>query len=326
MTTPAVTALKQKYPGAQISYVIGEPYLDLVQGNTCLDEIIVLPSKHGRRDFFKFLRQIRKSRYDVVVDFHGGPRASWITLFSKARLKIGYKIKYKHFIYDIKIPRRLEEGFVHSVENHVNLVRTIGVSPDVIPRLSLPATTESEKANVDKFIQENQLGDTQIIVFHIGAGNRFRDWGLDNMSGLIHLLSQEPNVAVVLIGGEEDSKAERALLDSSSYSLFSLVNKMGLREIKEVISRAALFVGPDSGPMHIAASTSTPIVAYFGPTLPAVFAPWMAESALIEKDFTCRPCKQVECIHDDFRCLQTITPEEVYQACKTILRKRLCGT
>lgn len=94
-----------------------------------------------------------------------------------------------------------------------------------------------------------------------------------------------------------------------------MVGKLNLREVRELISRSALFVGPDSGPMHIAATTSTPIVALFGPTLPAHFSPWQAKAYLIEKDFDCRPCRQKRCIYEDFRCLRSITPDEVFQAC-----------
>jgi heptosyltransferase-1 len=102
--------------------------------------------------------------------------------------------------------------------------------------------------------------------------------------------------------------------------ILSLVSRLNLRELRELISRASLFVGPDSGPMHIAATTSTPIVAYFGPTLPAHFGPWMAQSTLLEKDFDCRPCRQRQCVHEDFRCLRTISPEEVYNACLPYLK------
>jgi len=108
-------------------------------------------------------------------------------------------------------------------------------------------------------------------------------------------------------------------LKKSKRSPLSLVGKLNLREVKELISYSSLFVGPDSGPMHIAASTSTPIVALFGPTLPANFAPWQAKAYLIEKKFDCRPCKQRQCIHEDFRCLRSITPEEVYQACLRLI-------
>lgn len=320
MTTPAVSALKQAFPQSHISYIIGEPYLELVEGNQNLDELIVLPEKLGAIDFLRFIRRVRKNKYDVVIDFHGGPRAFLITLFSRARLKIGYTVKYKHFVYDIKVPRKPDKGYLHSVENHLNLVRALGINPDPIPPLNLPETTEAEKSRVSEFLQENNLSCSQIIVLHIGAGNRFRDWGVNNKSKLIRLLTQMPNIVIVLVGGEEDHREETALLASHPSAVFSAVGCLNMRETRELISHAALFIGPDSGPMHIAASTSTPIVAYFGPTLPATFAPWQAKSSLIEKDFECRPCKQVECIHEDFRCLQKITPEEVYRACQEYLR------
>jgi ADP-heptose:LPS heptosyltransferase len=67
--------------------------------------------------------------------------------------------------------------------------------------------------------------------------------------------------------------------------------------------------------MHIAATTSTPIVALFGPTLPANFSPWQARATLIQKPLECRPCKQRRCVTEDFRCLQSITVDEVLKAC-----------
>ena len=153
MTTPAVSALKQAFPQSHISYIIGEPYLELVEGNQNLDELIVLPEKLGAIDFLRFIRRVRKNKYDVVIDFHGGPRAFLITLFSRARLKIGYTVKYKHFVYDIKVPRKPDKGYLHSVENHLNLVRALGINPDPIPPLNLPETTEAEKSRVSEFLQ-----------------------------------------------------------------------------------------------------------------------------------------------------------------------------
>jgi len=138
---------------------------------------------------------------------------------------------------------------------------------------------------------------------------------VDNLVQLTNLLAQRPDVKVVLVGTGEDQKAEEEILKKSTASILSLVGKLNLREAKELISHSSLFVGPDSGPMHIAASTSTPIVALFGPTLPASFAPWQAKAFVVEKELDCRPCKQRNCIYEDFRCLRSIEPEEVYQAC-----------
>jgi len=200
------------------------------------------------------------------------------------------------------------------------MVKALGISSLTIPPIKLPAALPDEKQKISRFLKKNKLDKASVLTLHIGAGNHFRDWGLKNLHKLIQLLINDPDTAVILTGAKEDLEYEQKLLQKlHGKPLFSLVNRLNLRELKELISRAALFIGPDSGPMHIASSTSTAIVAYFGPTLPANFAPWKANATLIEKDFNCRPCKQVKCIYNDFRCLQTITPEEVYEACKETL-------
>jgi ADP-heptose:LPS heptosyltransferase len=315
LTTPALTALREGIPNAKITYVIDEPYRELVEGHPDLNSVIVLPRQLGFKDFLKHIRQIRREKFDVAIDFHGGPRASLLTIFSGARLTIGYRIKYKSLVYDIKLPREPEEGYFHSVENHVNLVKALGIDPPTIPSVSLPPPTETETENIGRIIQENSLQGIKIITLHISAGKTFRDWGAERLTQLIALLSQVPRVKIVLIGSEEDLQNEEVIKRNSDAPFLSLVNRLKLRELRELVSRSALYIGPDSGPMHIAATTTTPIVAYFGPTLPAHFGPWKARSTLLEKDFDCRPCRQRQCIHDDFPCLRTISPEEVYNAC-----------
>ena len=315
MTTPALSVLREIFPKAHLSYVVEEPYQELAEGNPILSEVLILPQNQSTKDFLRFIRQIQKKKYDVVLDFHGGPRASLMTLFSKAKLKIGYRIKYRNFIYDIVLPRSHKEGPIHSVENHLNLVKALGVSINTSPPLSLPPATADEAERVRNLIEENNLTDSKIVVLHISAGNEFRHWGIENLVGLSRLLSQNPEIKIVLIGTDEDKNAEQIILKESQAPLASLVGRLNLRELRELISSSSLFIGPDSGPMHIAASTPTPIVSYFGPTLPAHFAPWQAKALMIEKEFDCRPCKQRRCVYKDFRCLRSIKPEEVYEAC-----------
>jgi len=319
MTTPAVSALRKGFPDAFISYLVEEPYRELVEGNPDLNDIVVIEKNQSKKSLLKLIRQIQKERFDVVLDFHGGPRASFITWLSKARLKIGYKIKYRNFIYDIKLPRKPQTGHFHSVENHLNFVKALGINVGHPPPLYLPPAQKNEVEKIEKFLEDNGLEGFKTVVIHISAGNEFRDWGIENLAQLIKLLTQQEGVTIVLLGEKEDQTAEEEVLKRANLPLLSLVGKLNLRELKEFISHSALFVGSDSGPMHIAASTSTPIVAYFGPTLSAHFSPWKAEAYLIEKDYDCRPCKQKRCLYKDFRCLRSITPEEVYEACLRFL-------
>jgi lipopolysaccharide heptosyltransferase II len=323
LTTPAVRALKLALPQAELSYVVEEPYRRLVEGNPDLAEIIVVPKAQTGRDFAALVRRVRKAAFDAVLDFHSGPRASLLSLLSGAKIKIGYRIKYRGFIYDVRIPRRPDGVRVHSVENHVNLVRALGVPVTDVPELVVPEARPEEAATVSRFLGENGLTagvEGLPIVLHIGAGTKFREWGAENMAGLVGLLEKRPGVRVILIGGQEDRTIEAAVLERAPGTL-SLVGQINLAETRELIARAALFAGPDSGPMHIAAATGTPIVAWFGPNVTAHVAPWKprAEARIIEKDLDCRPCKQRECVHGDVRCIQTITPEEVFEACDAIM-------
>ena len=316
MTTPAIAVLKKAFPQAFLTYVIDEPYRELVEGNPSLDKIIILPYPLSKASFIRYIKTIRKQRYDVNIDFHGGPRASYITLFSRARLKIGYSIKYKHFLYDIKIPRVTKEGPLHSVENHLNLVKALGISiRSPAPPLFMPEARMEEKQKIQEFISENKLESKKIVVFHIGAGNEFRDWGFYNILNLMKLLSKNKDVKIVMVGAGEDLKRADEIRKKCMLPPISLVAKLNLRELREIILYSSLFIGPDSGPMHIAATTQTPVIAYFGPTIPEHFSPWKAKAFILEKAYNCRPCKQKNCIYGDFRCLRSITPEEVYDAC-----------
>lgn len=313
MTTPAVSVLKKNFPAASLSYVIEKPYSDLIEGNPHINQTIVLPSHSNSKYFFSLLKKIREEKYDTVIDFHGGPRASLITLFSGAELKIGYRIKYKHFIYHIKQPRSSETGYIHSVENHVNLVKSLGIKSGAIPPLYIPLSTQDEKEKISQILSQYKLSASKTISIHIGAGNRFRDWGVKNHIKLCRLLTKIPEVKIVLLGAEQDRASAESISAQTGPRSISLAGDLKLREVRDIISHSLLFIGPDSGPMHIAASTRTPIVALFGPTLPDNFGPWRATYKIIQKQFDCRPCRQKECIHKDFPCLQQITPEQVYK-------------
>jgi heptosyltransferase-1 len=322
MTTPAAALVKKRFPGASVTYLVEEPYRRLVEGHPAVDQVITVPAKQRFSDFLGLVRKIRRERFDALLDFHGGPRASWITAASGARLKIGYAIRRKGFLYDVRISRQGPDGPIHSVLNHVNLVRAMGVEIDdaEIPPLTLPAAPAEETARVDRIVGE--AAAAKLVVLHIGAGNRFRDWGAANAAALVRLLAGVPGVRIALIGADGDRTAETEIQRAAPAAVLPLVGRLNLIEIRELIARAALYVGPDSGPMHIAASTATPLVAYFGPTLPAVFAPWRpggAPTVILEKSLDCRPCRQCKCVTADYRCLLGITPDEVFAACRRFL-------
>jgi heptosyltransferase-1 len=201
-----------------------------------------------------------------------------------------------------------------------------------IPPVLLPPGKPEDVRRAEDVASTAKADGAGLVVLHIGAGNEFRDWGLQNITALAKMLAARGGVKIALVGGTDDQARERAIMDlladapKAKKALLPLAGTLNLIALRELIARAALFVGPDSGPMHVASSTSTPIVAYFGPTLPAHFGPWRpgldhARTVILQKSLDCRPCRQRECVTSDFRCLRAILPEDVFSAGSPFLNK-----
>lgn len=314
LTTPALRAIKTFWPEAHLSYVIESPYVRLIEGNGLVEEIIILEPKLPWPQLLKKIKTIRAKKFDVVIDFHGGPRSSLIALMSGAQLRIGYANKFRGWIYHHRVPRCYASGPVHSVTNHLNLVKTLNPAIKEDFPLLIPPATPEERKKIEAFWHQTGLLSRKVIAVHISAGNRFRDWGKENWLIFLKRLLSFPEVIPLLIGSQEDIPREKEIQENLEKPVPSLVGQTSLGELIATLEKADLFIGPDSGPMHLAAALNKPIVALFGPTIPAHFAPWQAKSIILEKSLPCRPCRQRSCPQNNFPCIQSISPQEVLEA------------
>ncbi|MEW6456976.1 MAG: glycosyltransferase family 9 protein [Acidobacteriota bacterium] len=315
MTTPALRILKETFPNSFISYVVETEQKEIIEGNPSIDKLIVLKRKSSLIEFLKFIKSLRKERYDVAIDFHGGPKASLIAFFSRADLKIGYNIPYRKLLYDIHVRRKTDKP-IHSIESQINLLKPMGIDIKSIPPVYIPDANSEEKIRIEKILNDNYLKNYKRVLLHVSAGNEFRDWGIDNIKKFIKYLSQEESMKVILVGSEKD--LDRVDYLKNEKNVYSLVGKLNLKELREIIIKSDVFVGPDSGPMHLASTTRTPIIALFGPTIPEIFGPWSENAFVIQKNFDCRPCKQKKC-EKEFICIRSISPEEVFEKVKNTL-------
>jgi ADP-heptose:LPS heptosyltransferase len=125
LTTPALRALRSAFPEAYLCYLVEKPYARLIEGNGLVDEVLAIKPDPGLVGLLTIIRKLRRKKFDVALDFHGGPRSALLVLASGSRWKIGYKTKYKAWVYDYLVPRSYASGPVHSVINHLNLVRIL---------------------------------------------------------------------------------------------------------------------------------------------------------------------------------------------------------
>jgi lipopolysaccharide heptosyltransferase II len=335
-TTPAIHALRRRFPDAQLTYIVEPAAAPVVMHNPNLSEVIVAPRGRGLRGVVADValgRRLEAAHYDIAIDFHGGPRASLLTWLSGAPVRIGYDIAGRGWMYTRRIPRPRELRRRHSVENQWDLLHALDIAPPerTVDPVEMPvdgATT----AIVEARLRQSGVGpDDPIVVVHVSAGNPFRRWPIEHFVALIEkLAADDPTRRFVVTSGPSEGDAAarvisgaRSALDHHAERVVSC-GELSLDELRALLDRAALYVGGDSGPLHIAATTKVPIVGLYGPTLPARSAPWRSDSYPTESvdvgELPCRPCDQRVCAPGDFRCLTRIRPDQVFEACVRVIR------
>ncbi len=316
LSIPSIEAIKRLFPDSELHYVVEESYKELVLNHPFVDKVIPIKPKLNLIETYKFAKELSLNDYDILYDFHGGTRASVLSFFVKAKIKVGYVHKIRGKVYDFKVKRKSDKKILHSVENQLNIVRATGYDGEIPEKIVLPKPSENEKKKVISYI--SHADDKKKIVIHISAGNRFRDWGEDKFERLIELLVDN-GYYVILVGGSDALFRGKKFGEIFGEKILNLTGKLNLLEFKYLSEKSDLFFGVDSGPMHIVSSTKTPIVALFGPNIKEISGPWRKKDVyIIERDLPCRPCKQRECPYK-FRCLREIKEEEVFLKIKEIV-------
>jgi lipopolysaccharide heptosyltransferase II len=336
LTTPVVRALKRHYPEAELTYVVEPAAAPVVRGNPHLANIVVVPKRRGLgrlRDDIAIARRLRRERFDIAIDLHGGPRASWLTWASGAPKRIGYAIAGRSWTYTDVVPRPPDDAPRSAVANQSDLlipldITTVDRVADALEMREEPHAAEA----VEQRLRDADIAAAhRLIVIHVSAGNPFRRWPLESFEALtIALARRDPSRRIILTSGPSQAAAAQIVADRARAALGPLspaVPKLGefdLAELRALIGRAAVYIGGDSGPLHIAGTTTTPIVALFGPTLPDRSMPWRDPQWFAEAvdagALECRPCRQRECVPGDFRCLTRITAEQVAAAAERALK------
>jgi ADP-heptose:LPS heptosyltransferase len=215
----------------------------------------------------------------------------------------------------------------HSVENQWDLLEVLDIVPPDRIRFPVEMPVEHELARTvaNRLANAGVEPADRVVVVHVSAGNPFRRWPIGHFVRLVTALVRDAPATRVIVtaGPSERSAAEhviaeaRAGLGEAGVYVLSC-GEFSLGELRALVDRAALFIGGDSGPLHVAATSTVPIVGLYGPTLPIRSAPWRDERwttrSIDAGDLPCRPCHQRVCAPGDFRCLTGISPEQVIEA------------
>jgi ADP-heptose:LPS heptosyltransferase len=213
------------------------------------------------------------------------------------------------------------------------LLAVLGVSKPDRARypVVMPVQTDTVAAVRARLAEHGVDPAARVVVMHVSAGNPFRRWPIESFAAVAAALAATaPSVRVIVTSGpSEDDAAKRVIagararLGDPAGARVLACGEFSLAELRALVDFAALYIGGDSGPMHIAATSAVPMVSLYGPTLPARSQPWRNPEtpavAVEVEGLSCRPCDQRVCEPGDFRCLGRITPGEVIEAATRLL-------
>ncbi len=241
LTTPAIALLKQFRPDLRVSVIVEPLFSAVFEGNPDIDEIC-----EGFR------------RADLAINFHGGPRSVALTLGS--RWRAGFAHHRGSFLYSHAIPRAQQilgvERRVHTAEHLASAMFWLGVPQTEIPRARLFAGSAPDLH--------------PYVVIHPFASAPDKTWPADRFIEVAQKLS---GLEPVFLAGPND--------DATPFEKFRVWKNEPLARVKSLIGGAALFIGNDSGPAHIAAAFGIPVIVIFGNSDPVTWAPWRAESHVL---------------------------------------------
>lgn len=268
---PAVAALGESLPGAEIGWVVGSRFAELVDGNPFVRRVLRLDALGHRgpsADAVGGLASVRHFRPDVAVDFQGLMKSAALAWLSRAPRRVGFAGPWRRErLAGLLYTERVEAaGRKHVVEENLALVESLGAAPRPRACWKFPLPRDRDTENeLDRRLAE--LGAEKFIVINPGGGWTSKRWPPRQYVELIRAIESEGDFRVLVTGSPGEESWIRQIVTAVGGKR-AVYFPSTLIEFIALVRRARLLVGGDTGPLHLAAAVGTPIVAIYGPTRP----------------------------------------------------------
>lgn len=332
-TLPAIAALRKSFPAARITAVI-LPYAgDVLQASCLADRVVMADVNRWRHlsawaagrapgEFQRALSDLRQQPYDLGVSFYGRPGAA-CALLSGAGFLAGYGSEGYPFSFDLVVPGRRYSVRRHEVEYCLDLVRALGVPATAdLPHLEVqPDAVERVRA----LLAGQGAGEQDpLVVLHPEALNmEAKRWLPDRWAEVADQVRSRLGHRVVLVGSASETSLVKQLESQMNTSPVNLAGRTSIAELMALLSLSKLFLGGDSGPLHLASALGVPSVSIYGPTDPANTGPLGARATVLRGTAPCIPCYDLRhppvCWRGDLLCMQQVTVEQVFAAAREAL-------
>lgn len=324
MSIPAVVAIRNTFSEAHISWLVEGSVSQLLSYQSFIDNVIEFPRNTivsafrksnpalGIRQTMIFINNLRKINYNIIADFHGIIKSAIFSVVARGDKRIGFgKIYAKeksHLFYSETV--KSNNRRIHKVERNMLIARHLGANGD-IPQISLAVPAVFDSYIDDFFLKAGLTGPVFAVNPFSSSGSAFKRWDLKRYEEIIKKIHDNIGAQVLILWGPgEKEEAEHLIKMADGRAILSCPTNVP--QLFSLLRRINMYIGGDTGVMHLAAFAGCPMVAVFGPTDVNINAPYSKNCTIIHKDLPCSPCKNKDC--RSRKCLTDITVDEVFEA------------
>ncbi len=314
---PVLAGLRKRWPDAHISWVVNRSFANLLEGHPDLNEIIEFP-RHvkGFRRFsamWRLARQLRKSRFDLVLDQQGLLRSGLMTWVTRASRRVGFAHAREGatLAYTDKIDTDWKN--ISAVVKNWEMARALGCEGE-------PPTPLVPIRDEDRAWARRQIASLPrpLLAIHPGAQWQTKRWPPEHFAELASRAIKEFDAGIILVGGPGEGVICDRIREQIPSAL-SVAEQTTLKQLAAVLSESDVYLSGDSGPMHLAAAVGVPVIAVFTCTSPTRAGPYWPGHRVVATCVDCAESYIKKC--PSMICMQELTPDRVWPALETALHR-----
>ncbi len=316
---PAIKVLKDNFPKAKISILVKEETFDLIKDHPFINEAII----------WQGIRRFKRRDWDLAIDLLMvySLKTAFLCWLSRAKYRLGFDIAGRGIFFNLRVKPKEEKK--HMVEHTLDLIRSLPLVANICDPLDISKPLfylkEDRKEEIKAWLKEKGIYEKDLLfVIHPGGYSPTQRWPEKKFARLIQTLMRNLKVKIVVIGTRKEREIVENVINQGADAKPGISNILmaiswPLNRIVALIERADLFVGNNSGPLHIAWVQGKPTVSTMGPTDPELWWPVGKDHIVIRKNLPCSPCNRARCKRHG--CMRLITVEDMVEAVETQLKK-----
>jgi heptosyltransferase I len=318
-TMPVACALRERFPDAFLAWAVEQRAGTLLQGHEALDDLILLP--HGwlksPRGVWRLRRQLRNLRLDLTIDVQSLSRSAILAWLSGARRRIGFGDPWGRELSRWFNNERVDCRTTHVVDCYLELLRPLGIESPAV-RFQVPEL-EPDRKTAEELISQLKLEGGFAIV-NPGAGWPSKIWPVERYAAVARHLSQSWRLPALVLWAGQSERALAEQIAAAGGPTVHVAPPTTLPQLAALARRTRLFVGADTGPLHLAAAVGTPCVGLYGPWPASRHGPYGPKNIALQKMVFEGPTRQRRSAPAIY--MESITTEDVCEACDQVLMQK----